>query len=461
MTARAPFLTTRYSGYFHREVPEEDAELSHVGPDTPCGEYLRRFWQPICVSDELKDLPHRVKILGEELVVFRDLSGAVGLLELHCPHRGASLEYGLIDANGIRCCYHGWKFAADGTILETPGEPAHSTLKDRLYHGAYPTHEYAGIVFAYLGPPDLQPPFPVYDSFVQPGYRLMPGPKYSYPCNWLQTMENAMDPAHTAFLHTIVSGAQFTEEFGVMPELEFIETPVGMMYIGTRRVGDNVWARMVEAVLPNLQQVGPIWETGHHEHGFRGPMLSRWVVPQDDTNTMFIELRHVSETEGVTPAWWADRTIMVLAQLAADSYEAGQRQPGDYEAQVSQRPIAIHALEHIGATDRGVMMFRNQTRRGIQAVQVGRDPSGLCRDPGLVIPTYCNDTVVRVPADADPAMDRQQIRETGRWLVERYLTDPPLMAQGALSRRTSGNGSAAQKTPEVTGEFTRQFSGLH
>src|SRR5262249_20126733 len=95
------YLRTRFGGYLHREVPEEDAELSHVGPNTPCGEYLRRFWQPICFSDELRDLPRRVKILGEELVVFRDLSGTVGLLELHCPHRGASLEYGLISANGI------------------------------------------------------------------------------------------------------------------------------------------------------------------------------------------------------------------------------------------------------------------------------------------------------------------------------------------------------------------------
>src|SRR5215469_5172361 len=203
MAGRAPYLQTRFGGYFHREVPNEDAELSHVGPDTPCGEYFRRFWQPICFSDELKDLPHRVKILGEELVVFRDLSGTVGLLELHCPHRGSSLEFGIIEAKGIRCCYHGWQFAADGTILETPGEPADSTLKDRLYHGAYPTHEYGGIVFAYMGPPERQPFFPVYDSFVRSGYRLMPGQKYFYPCNWLQIMENAMDPAHTAFLHTI------------------------------------------------------------------------------------------------------------------------------------------------------------------------------------------------------------------------------------------------------------------
>ena len=213
----------------------------------------------------------------------------------------------------------------------------------------------------------------------------------------------------------------------MLPELEFVETPMGMMYIGTRRVGQNVWARMVEAVLPNLQQVAPVWETGHQEHAFSGPMVSRWIVPIDDTNTMLIEFRQISETEGVTPAWWADRKGMVPGQLAAESYEAGQRQPGDYEAQVSQRPIAIHALEHIGATDRGVMMFRNLTRRGIRAVQAGGDPTGLCRDPGMVIPTYCNDTVTRMAPDGDPAIDRQRMRETGRQLADGYLRDRPLL----------------------------------
>jgi len=423
-------LTTRFGGYFHRDIPAEDSELTHVGPGTPCGEYFRRYWQPICFADELRDLPLGVKILGEELVVFRDLSGAVGLLELHCPHRGTSLEFGLVGAKGIRCCYHGWLFDVDGTILETPGEPADSTLKDRLCHGAYPTHVYNGIVFAYMGPPDQQPPFPMYDSFTRAGYRLMPGRKYFYPCNWLQILENAIDPFHTAFLHTIVSGAVFTDQFGVVPELEFIETPVGMIYIATRRAGDNIWARMVEVVLPNLQQVAPIWEDGQQEHPFSGPMMSRWIVPLDDTNTMFVEFRHVSETEGVTPASWADRNIMLPGQLAADSYEASQRHPGDYEAQVSQRPIAIHGLEHLGATDRGITMFRQQIRRGMRAVQAGRDPEGLCRESGAVIPTYCNDTIVRVPPAATPEADQQLRRETGRRLAEDYLKHPPLVTFG-------------------------------
>ena len=146
MTTRSPFLTTRFGAYHHRGVPAEDTELTHIGPGTPCGEYFRRFWQPVCFSHDLRDVPRRVLILGEELVVFRDLRGHVGLLELHCPHRGTSLEYGLISERGIRCCYHGWLFDVDGALLETPGEPLQSTLKERLCHGAYPTHEHKGIV---------------------------------------------------------------------------------------------------------------------------------------------------------------------------------------------------------------------------------------------------------------------------------------------------------------------------
>jgi hypothetical protein len=235
--------------------------------------------------------------------------------------------------------------------------------------------------------------------------------------------------ALVAFLHTIVSGAVFTNEFGVLPELDFAETPVGTIYIATRRVGDNIWARMVENVLPNLQQVAPIWETGQTPHPFSGPMMSRWVVPLDDTNTMLVELRHVSETAGmVTPGWWADRSIMLPGQIAAETYEESQRRPQDFEAQVSQRPIAVHGLEHLGTTDRGISMFRNQIRAGIRAVTAGNDPVGLFRDGGGMIPTYCNDTVVPEPAAKTPELDRKLLRETGRRLAEGYIAAPPLLA---------------------------------
>jgi hypothetical protein len=317
----------------------------------------------------------------------------------------------------------------DGTILETPGEPANSTLKDRLFHGAYPVHEAYGMIFGYMGPPDRKPTFPIYDSFKRPGYRIIPGQKYFYPCNWLQILENAMDAVHTAFLHTIVTGAVFTEEFGVLPELEFAETPIGIIYIATRRVCDNIWARMVENVLPNLQQVAPAWENGRQPHPFSGPMMSRWIVPVDDTHTMLIELRHISETEDViTPAWFADRSLMLPGQFAADTYEDSQRRPQDFEAQVSQRPIAVHGLEHLGTTDRGITMFRNQIRRGIREAKSGGDPVGVFRDCDMVIPTYCNDTVVRDPLANTPELDKKLLRQTGRRLAQSYLEAPPLMA---------------------------------
>ncbi|MGH8055994.1 MAG: Rieske 2Fe-2S domain-containing protein, partial [Candidatus Entotheonellia bacterium] len=223
MATRAPFLTQPYGAYYHRDVPDEDEELTHVGPGTPCGEYLRRFWQPVALSKNVQERPLRVRILGEDLVVFRDKSGQVGCLELHCPHRGTSLEFGLIAEKGIRCCYHAWQIDVDGRILDTPGEPADSMLKDRLCHGAYPIHEYQGMVFAYMGPPDKRPAFPILDTYHQPGCRMVPLIQHFYPCNWLQIQENVMDPAHLEFLHTI-TGSHFPDELRMHSVLDWMES---------------------------------------------------------------------------------------------------------------------------------------------------------------------------------------------------------------------------------------------
>ncbi|MGE0799077.1 MAG: Rieske 2Fe-2S domain-containing protein, partial [Lautropia sp.] len=286
MSVKASFIAAPYSAYHHREVPAEDAELTHVGPGTPCGEYMRRFWQPVAFSAELKDLPIKIRILGEDLVIFRDRRGRVGLLELHCAHRGTSLEFGLVSECGIRCCYHGWLFDVDGTVLETPGEPADSTFKNRLFQGAYPTHEHHGMVFAYLGPPDRKPAFPLLDTYDLPGYRCIAARRHHLPCNWLQVKENAMDPAHLAFLHTIVSGAQFTPEFGILPPFEFPQTSCGMAYVAPRRVGENIWVRIGDFLPPNIHQFPPVWEDGKNEKVMSRPYMTIWAVPVDDTNTI-------------------------------------------------------------------------------------------------------------------------------------------------------------------------------
>jgi nitrite reductase/ring-hydroxylating ferredoxin subunit len=416
MTTRAPFLNRAYSAYDHRERPAADEELTRVGPGTPCGEYLRRFWQPVIRAEELRDLPRRVRILGEDLVVFRDGSGTVGLLELHCPHRGTSLEFGLIGDRGIRCCYHGWLFDADGTILETPGEPADSTLRHRLFHGAYPVHEHAGLVFAYMGPPDKRPAFPILDTYDLPGYRLVARAPVVWPCNWLQVKENSMDPAHLAFLHTLPGSEGFTEDLQALGEWDWMETPAGMVYIDTRRQGDRVWVRVADFILPNIHQFPPNADPMALRNAINRPQATTWAVPLDDGHTM--QIGYYRAPEGREP-----RRGVGFGQDAGRPYEERQRIPGDYDAQVSiHGGRARHGLEHLASTDRGIIMMRNLIRRGIRAVRNGEDPGCPVPSNGNAIPTYSHDRVVAgIPPAATPEEDRRRLREVARNVVVQTL----------------------------------------
>ncbi|MGH7391746.1 MAG: Rieske 2Fe-2S domain-containing protein [Candidatus Rokuibacteriota bacterium] len=408
MTAR-PF-----DGYHRRAVPAPDPELTRVGPGTPCGEYLRRFWQPVAFARDVTGTPLRVRILGEDLVVFRDRSGRVGVLHLQCAHRGTSLEFGIPVERGLRCCYHGWVFDVDGRCLETPGEPAGSRLKERVGQGAYPTHEFTGLVFAYLGPPDRRPAFPLYDSYDVPGYRLMPAAKFALPCNWLQVKDNSMDPVHTAFLHALSSGYQFTEAFGAVPELDWRTTDAGMVYIATRRVGDLVWVRVCDFMPPNVHQFTREIEEAREEKAASRPVVIRWAVPNDDTHTTNFELAQVDPAWGLTAEQVA---APGFGQSDDRPYAERQRQPADFDAQSSQRPIAVHALEHLASTDRGVIMLRRIVREGIRAVAGGGDPPGAGRPEGKVVRTFTQDVVRRVPPAPTPEADRRLLRATGRQVV--------------------------------------------
>jgi nitrite reductase/ring-hydroxylating ferredoxin subunit len=411
---RERFLNVPYGAWHAREQPAPDPLLTRIDPGTPCGEYLRRFWQPVAFARDLGELPRRIRIMGEDLVVFRDRAGRAGLLQLHCAHRGTSLEFGIIQERGIRCCYHGWVFDVNGRILDTPGEPADSTLKHRLCQGAYPTHEFGGLVFAYMGPPDARPVFPVYDTYDVPGMRLSPAAQFLLPCNWLQVKDNSMDPVHTSFLHAISSGYHFTAAFGQLAELEWQETSYGMIYVATRRVGELVWVRVCDFMAPNVHQFTRELEEAAAERVAWRPVVIRWAVPVDDTHTLNFELAQVDPAWGLTPEQIARPGF---GQSADRPYEERQRQPGDYDAQSSQRPIAVHDLEHLASTDRGVIMLRRILRDGIRAVQAGETPRGAALKPGETITTYCQDTVIREPAAATPADDRALLRQIGRRVV--------------------------------------------
>ncbi len=411
---------TSYSGYMLREETlTEVPDYAQVGPGTPGGEYLRRFWHPIEKSCELGDVPKRIKILDEDLVLFRAKSGELGLVRPHCPHRGASLEFGIPDSGGIRCCYHGWLIGVDGRVLEAPAESPDSPYNTgKLSHGAYPVREYEGLIFAYMGPMDEMPPLPVFDVIanLEPGQKLIPagwtpGEKYVWPCNWVQVKENAMDPVHTSYLHTIASGTQFTSEFGILPELDYEETPIGVVYIASRRIGNNVWVRVHDLVMPNIHLVASVNEDGKKEKRYGAPYLLHWATPIDDTS--FMELGWLIESDEMQ---FDDEMVAKLhfGMLGDRPMEERQRAPGDYDAQVSQGTVHARAREHLASSDRGVAMFRRMLKTGIEDVKQGRAPLGSRRAEGEIIRTYTQNAVVACPPAADPAEDKRQMKATGQ-----------------------------------------------
>jgi phenylpropionate dioxygenase-like ring-hydroxylating dioxygenase large terminal subunit len=415
MPATEDHRNTPYNLYHAVPTPPEDAELTHVEKISPGGEYLRRFWQPIALTSELTDLPIKTRMFGEDLILFRTTNSDYGLLDKHCPHRGTSLEFGLPTDCGLRCCYHGWLFARDGTILETPGDPPGSTLKHRLRHGAYPVREYQGLIFGYFGPPQDIPEFPIYDSYQYPDTVMVPY-SITYPCNWLQVHENVMDPAHTVFLHTRVTFAQFAADvWGQLPQMDFVETPTGMIYVTSRRWGDKVWVRSNDILLPNLGQVGHVWEDGQHQRQFTRVGITRWTTPIDNRTCKVIGWRHFNDevnSRGLgKPDDCGVEKVDFYGQTGFGlSYEERQRAPGDYDAIVSQRPIAVHALEHLTYCDKGVAMLRRLLRRNIRKVAAGTWAAAPPLRSGSLVPTYCHDTVLTIPPAED---DDAQVRAIG------------------------------------------------
>ena len=427
-------LDQPFTAYHSAKNIPEDVEITHVGSGTPGGEYLRRFWQPVALSSELGDLPKNIDMLGEKLVLFRTRTGEVGLLDRHCSHRGASLEYGLPSDQGIVCCYHGWHYGVDGRVIEAPNDPA-SKEPGQLWHGAYSIREYKGIIFAYMGPPDDIPEFPILDSYNQPDTEMVPFTLY-FACNWLQILENCQDPTHSCFLHTRVSGVQFAPSWGELPELDYVPTPIGSININVRRWKDLVWVRTGEIILPNGNQAGALWLTAEEEETFIRTSLTRWMRPIDDTHTQVIGWRYFNDR--VDPHHDGNRREVGIGKIdfigqTEDErpYDERQRVPGDYEAIVSQRPIALHSLENLNHADRGVALLRRLVRQGIRSLKNGKPFISLPRHGGQVIPTYTQDTIVTLPADGGD--DQALMRETGRTIADLVFKS----AKQPLDRRAS------------------------
>jgi hypothetical protein len=300
-----------------------------------------------------------------------------------------------------------------------PGEPNAERLSRQYRQGAYPTHLFAGIVFAYMGPPDRKPPFPMYDKYTLPGFRLEVGVRMPFACNWVQVKENALDPAHTAVLHAWEE--RFADQFGVFPEFEFSEGPGSVFYLAVRKVGDKIWIRSTSIVLPNVHIISGVLENGRQAKPAAPPYMSFFTLPTDDTHCVSFAIPHVTDEESLERRMafgWVG-----TGQTDERPYRERQKVPGDYDAQVGQGPIEKHSKENLGYQDRGVVLFRRMLRRGIEAVQKGEPIPNLVEG---VIPSFGTDRVIpaaEVQGDTD---DAEVLRRVARETAALYLERPPM-----------------------------------
>jgi len=448
-----------FGAYHQRDIPRPDPLLSETGPGTPMGEYLRRFWQPVCLTEQLTDVPLAIRIMSEDLVAFRDRSGQNGVLNRYCSHRGASLEYGrLDDEKGIRCCYHGWAFDVDGRILDIPGEPTESPLKTSFHHGAYPTLEFHGIVHAYMGPPELKPDFTAADIFDIPDVEFA---AHALPLNnnWLQTHENNVDPVHTVFLHSRYGG-YFTDPIGFLPTLDWHTTGdgAGVMYTAGRRVdGQSVWVRTLHCRVPNQGYVPSPYDLESPAY-FQRAFYLRVCVPVDDDNCIFFGWRAHNDGEfhgkNSDPAYNGWNKCSLEGQSEQPTYDLKQRSPGDWEAQSSQwGGTSRHQIEHLSAVDGGVAL----TRRVLRNILEGDVPTAWPEpangnDVGRRVQNiYSQNTICRLRQLADSDADRQMMKEFGLVVTEAVL-------DGDRFTRDVRKEHVVSRIKEIEAEFQARYA---
>jgi 5,5'-dehydrodivanillate O-demethylase len=360
---------------------QENEIITRVGPETPAGELLRRYWHPVCVAQELNDEnPTKlVRILGEDLVLFRDRQGGVGLLGDHCPHRGASLFYGRVEERGIACAYHGWLFDCEGNCLETPAEPAGSKFHLTVKHKAYPVQKFIGLYWTYMGPKPA-PLIPRYDLWVCKLGRRRIIVQPQLDCNWFQAMENSVDPAHLLILHQTIVGRGRTIASTTrgltddVEKLEFYEFPVGIM---KKRSYKNGSVDEHPLIFPNILRQGN---------------ATQIRVPIDDTHTKIFFVRFDPTEDGSSVEEEGDPPVeyMIPYKSPPDALHPFTRfdmtidvQSQDHMAWETQGPIADRSRERLATSDRGVVMLREMMKREMEKAQKGLDPKGVIRDPAL------------------------------------------------------------------------------
>jgi 5,5'-dehydrodivanillate O-demethylase len=346
--------------------PAENELLTRVGRGTPCGELLRRYWWPVAVAQHVQSSPVPVRLLGEDFVLFRDGGGAVGLLDLHCAHRGASLAFGRVERLGLRCCYHGWLYDKGGNCLEQPCEPPASTTHRKIHQKAYPVREVSGFVFAYIGPAPT-PEFPQYDLLFADGDKVVQG--RDMHCNWLQRAENMLDALHVMCLHAPL----YPELALKRPDrVEWIEKWYGFQIEldypnGTRDRHHHVF--------PAANRV-EILRAGQEPHQFM-----QWCVPVDDHRCISYQIWAAApkQGKGTIAAAKYQSTVPGEYKRVEDGWWSIWERDQDDAAIDSQGRVADRTTENLVTSDMGIVRLRRTLRGAIEAVQQGKDPAGVIR----------------------------------------------------------------------------------
>jgi hypothetical protein len=338
--------------------------------------------------------------MAEDLVIFRDGSGDIGPAPAVSTAALARIRH--VQEHGIMCCYHGWHFAADGTLIAAGAEPPANLDRYSFCQGAYPVTERHGMIFAYLGPPDAMPVFPEFDSFTHPVVNALIPIKMTLPCNWLQVVENACDPIHNAYLHAISSGAQFSPAFAVLPALDFVETPLGFLSMATRRINDNVFIRASDIILPNVAQFASGQNPGETECFNIACSFTRWVVPIDDHHSYYTGFVHSNAR--TIPLVNIDRSLYGVDKMNFIGQTAGSAlrraaaparrlrrlgQPGG-DGQSPERASRHHRSRHRPVP-------AHARARAIEAVRIGEAPTIPRLYADGPVRTYNHELVFRLP----------------------------------------------------------------
>ncbi len=378
---------------------EENEILTRVGASTPMGELIRRYWIPALLSEEIPapDCPPvRVRLLGEDLVAFRDSQGRVGLLGEHCAHRGTSLFFGRNEECGLRCVYHGWKYDVDGNVLDTPAEPADSDFKKKLRHVAYPCKEVARMIFTYMGPAEKQPLIPGYEWFTLAEEQVCPVKSY-LECNYLQGIEGDFDSSHTSFLHNNnIKNAERLKRDGA-PTLDAEETSYGMRAISIRTVGTGqIYVRTSPYMMPSFSIVPGPPTAKFEEDDIRG--FRFWVPIDDQTTWLYIlnmRKKPFTDEERKSLRSWIGADYRRVRNLGNDYLQNRELQrtasytgieafnPAEQDGCATESMGAIwdRSKEHLGYSDKTIIALRKMLLRAVSDVAEGKEPPHIILDP--------------------------------------------------------------------------------